>query len=70
MVARYAAECAGSVVALFEQEHPGDRRPRAAVEAALAFAEGAARTARQRTSAVAAHRAAVEAATEAARDDR
>lgn len=68
VVARYAADCAQPVLPLFEAAHPQDRRPRAAVEAALVFAGGGDRTAAQRTSAVAAHRAATEAATEAARE--
>lgn len=43
-VAGYAAACAGTVLAIFETARPGDVRPRAAVEAALAFAGGAARS--------------------------
>jgi hypothetical protein len=68
VVARYAAECAQEALALFEKHSPDDRRPRLAVEAAWAFAEGAARTKLQRTSALAAHKAAQEATTEAARE--
>ncbi|SCF44662.1 putative immunity protein [Micromonospora mirobrigensis] len=67
-VARYAAQCAQEVLSIFEATHPGDRRPRAAVEAAWTFAHGARRTNLQRTTAWAAHRAAQEAATEAARE--
>ncbi len=67
-VARYAAECAQEALAIFEERHPGDRRPREAVEAAWAFAEGAERTKLQRTSALAAHGAAQEATSEAARE--
>ncbi|MGY1776845.1 putative immunity protein [Geodermatophilus sp. SYSU D00804] len=68
VVARYAAGCAREVLALFEAERPGDGRPRAAVEAADAFADGAARTVLQRTTALAAHRAAAEAPPGAARE--
>lgn len=68
VVARYAAESAQEVLSIFEQQHPDDRRPRLALEAALAFAEGAERTKLQRTSALAAHKAAQEATNEAARE--
>src|SRR6185437_12339883 len=40
-VAGYAAACARPALAIFERERPGDRRPRAAIDAAQAFAEGA-----------------------------
>ncbi|MFE0026844.1 putative immunity protein [Amycolatopsis sp. NPDC059021] len=66
VVARYCVESAEEVLALFEQEHPGDRRPRAAVEAAWTFADGANRTKLQRVTALDAHRAAKDAGTEAA----
>lgn len=68
VVARYAAESAQEVLSIFEESHPGDRRPRLAVEAAWTFAEGAERTKLQRTSAFAAHKAAREATSDAARD--
>jgi len=68
VVARYAAERAQEVLAIFEERYPGDRRPRVAVEAAWTFAEGAERTTLQRTSALAAHKAAQEATTEAAQE--
>ena len=68
VVARYAAESAQEVLSIFEASDPGDRRPRAAVEAAWIFVEGAERTKLQRTSAFAAHAAAREATTEAARN--
>ncbi|MFC0002833.1 putative immunity protein [Micromonospora siamensis] len=68
VVARYAAQCAQDALSIYEAAHPGDRRPRAAVEAARTFAQGARRTNLQRTTAWAAHRAAREAATEAARE--
>ncbi|RJQ67008.1 exonuclease SbcC [Pseudonocardiaceae bacterium YIM PH 21723] len=67
VVARYAVESAEEVLTVFEQCHPGDRRPRAAIEAARAFAGGARRTNLQRTTALDAHRAAKAAATEAAK---
>jgi len=66
-VARYAAESAQEALSIFENSHPDDRRPRLAVEAGWAFAEGAQRTRLQRMSALAAHQAAREATTEAAR---
>jgi hypothetical protein len=68
VVARYAAECAQEALSIFEASHPGDRRPRVAVEAAWTFAEGAERTQLQGRSGFAAHKAAQEATTEAARD--
>ena len=58
VVARYAVESAHQVLPLFEDAHPDDPRPRAAVEAAWAFANGAPRTKRQRVTAMEAHRAA------------
>ncbi len=60
-VARYAAACARPALDIFEHERPGDPRPRAAIDAAQAFAEGAERTKALRDSAWAAHRAAQEA---------
>lgn len=66
VVARYAAESARESLSIFEETYPGDRRPRLAVEAAWTFAEGAKRTKVQRTSALAAHKAAREATNEAA----
>jgi hypothetical protein len=62
-VAGYAAACARSALAIFERERPDDRRPRAAIDAAQAFADGGERTKALRDSAWAAHRAA-----QAARD--
>ena len=62
-VAGYAAACARPALALFERERPDDRRPRAAIDAAQAFAQGAERTKVLRDSAWAAQRAA-----QAARD--
>lgn len=60
-VAGYAVACAWSALAIFERERPDDRRPRAAIDAAQAFADGAERTRALRDSAWAAHRAAQEA---------
>ncbi|SFM97571.1 hypothetical protein SAMN05216207_1005239 [Pseudonocardia ammonioxydans] len=58
LVARYAVTAAEDVLGLFEQVHPADRRPRAAVEAAWAVVDGAERSRRQRVTALDAHRAA------------
>ena len=52
---------------MFEAEHPGDVRPRAAVDAARLFADGAPRTKLQRETSFAAHRAAREASSEVGR---
>ncbi|MFC6091976.1 putative immunity protein [Saccharothrix lopnurensis] len=73
-VTAYAVACARTALAVFEREHPDDRRPRAAIEAGRAFADGVERTKALRDRAWAAHRAAQEtrdagraAASEAAR---
>ncbi|WP_366146416.1 putative immunity protein [uncultured Pseudokineococcus sp.] len=58
VVARFAAESAEVVLPVFEDARPDDFRPRAAVDAAWAFARGAARSNVQRVTAVDAHRAA------------
>jgi hypothetical protein len=60
-VAAYAAACARPALAIFERERPDDPRPRAAIEAAQAFADGAERTRALRDRAWAAHRGAQEA---------
>ena len=60
-VAGYAAACARRALAIFESERLDDRRPREAIDAAQAFADGAERTKALRDSAWAAHRAAQEA---------
>ena len=60
-VAGYAVACARLALAIFERERPDDRRPRAAIDATQAFADGAERTKALRDSAWAAHRAAQEA---------
>ncbi|NEC64791.1 putative immunity protein [Streptomyces sp. SID9727] len=67
VVARYAAEAAQGVLAVFEDAHPDDGRPRAALAAAREFIDGAPRTRLQRVASMDAHRAARDVATEAAR---
>ncbi|MYY10517.1 exonuclease SbcC [Streptomyces sp. SID4919] len=67
VVARYAAESAQEVLPVFEEAVPGDPRPRAALDAAWEFVNGARRTRLQRVTSLDAHRAAKEADTEAAR---
>lgn len=59
-VAGYAVACARPALAIFDVECPDDTRPRAAVEAACAFADGGERTKALRDVAWAAHRAAQE----------
>lgn len=66
-VARFAVAAADEVLGLFEAACPADRRPRAALAAARAFADGAPRTHVLRMAAVDAHRAARETVDEAAR---
>jgi hypothetical protein len=60
-VAGYAVACARPALTIFERERPDDPRPRAAIDAAQAFAQGAERTKALRDSAWAAHGAAREA---------
>lgn len=60
-VTGYAVACARPALATFEREYPDDRRPRAAIDAAQAFADGADRTKALRDGAWAAHRAAQQA---------
>ncbi|MGY1604418.1 putative immunity protein [Geodermatophilus sp. SYSU D00815] len=67
-VARFAAECAQSALDVYEGEHPGDTRPRAAVDAARVFAGGGRRAKGLRDAAWAALAAAREARTPAAGD--
>ena len=50
-VAGYAVACARSALAIFERERPDDRRPRAAIDAAQAFADGGERSKALRDSA-------------------
>lgn len=66
VVARYAAESAKEVLPFFEAAAPEDQRPRAAIDAAFAFADGAARTTLQRVKASEAYRAAKDVTHEAA----
>ncbi len=65
-VARYVAESAQAVLPVFEESVPDDRRPRAALDAAREFVDGARRTRLQRVTALDAHRAAKDAPTEEA----
>ncbi|MFC9861014.1 MULTISPECIES: putative immunity protein [unclassified Streptomyces] len=67
VVVRYVVESAEDVLPAFEETVPDDPRPRAAVDAAREFANGARRTKLQRVTALDAHRAAKEAPTETAR---
>ncbi|WP_433868492.1 putative immunity protein [Saccharopolyspora sp. CA-218241] len=67
VVARFAADSAQDVLPVFEDAVPGDRRPRAALDAAWQFVGGAKRTALQRVTSLDAHRAARQATGEAAR---
>lgn len=66
-VARYVAESAQDVLPVFEEAAPDDPRPRAALDAAWEFVNGARRTKLQRITSLDAHRAAKEAGTEVAR---
>jgi hypothetical protein len=56
----FAADCAEQVLPIFEKHHPGDDRPRKAIEAARAFAHG------ETSAAAAAWAAASDAASDAA----
>ena len=55
-----AADCAGRVLPYFEGEHPGDDRPRRAIEAGQAWARGEIKVGEARAAAIAAHAAARE----------
>jgi hypothetical protein len=66
-IAAFVAESAQDVLPVFEAASPGDPRPRAAVDAAWEFVNGAKRSALQRVTSMDAHRAAKEAPTEVAR---
>lgn len=63
-VTRFALASAAEVLAVYEAAVPDDNRPRAALATARQFAEGGERSAQQRVTALAAHRAAREASTE------
>lgn len=67
VVARYVAETAEEVLAVFEDIRPQDPRPRSAIAAARQFVDGAPRSKTQRVASLNAHRAASESPTEAAR---
>ncbi|UTT62959.1 putative immunity protein [Microcella humidisoli] len=67
VVVRYVAESAQEILPFFEDACPDDGRPRAAVDAAWVFIDGARRTNLQRVAAFDAHRAAAAAPTESAR---
>lgn len=67
VVARFSAESAQEVLSVFEEAVPDDPRPRAALDAAWEFVNGAPRTKLQRVTSLDAHRAAKAASTEAAR---
>lgn len=67
VVARFVVESAQDVLPVFEAAVPGDPRPRAAIDAAWEFVNGARRTKLQRLTALDAHRAAKAAGSEAAR---
>jgi hypothetical protein len=67
VVARFVVRHAEDVLPVFERAVADDPRPRAAIEAAWAFIDGADRTTLQRLASLDAHRAAASAPTEAAR---
>ena len=66
-VARFVVRHAEDVLPVFERQVRDDPRPRAAVDAARVFVDGAARTRRQHVTSLDAHRAARTAPSEAAR---
>jgi hypothetical protein len=66
-LASWAAGCAEHVVFYFELAHPGDRRPRQAIEAARAWRRGEISVTDARKAAFDAHRAAREVEGDAAR---
>lgn len=67
VVARFVVESAEEVLDVFEDAVRDDHRPRAAIDAAWDFVNGARRTKLQRITSLDAHRAAQEAPTETAR---
>ncbi|MET8921907.1 putative immunity protein [Streptomyces sp. NPDC003509] len=67
-IAGYAADCARTVLPIYETGLPADTRPRDAVDAARIFAEGGPRTNRLRQSAWAAYKAAAGAESPGAAD--
>jgi hypothetical protein len=66
-LALWAADCAWRVLPHFEGEHPGDDRPRRAIEAGRAWARGEIRVGEARAAAITAHASAREADGVAAR---
>lgn len=66
VVTRYVAESAEEVHCFVSDARPDDRRPRAAIDAAWDFVNGARRTKLQRVTSLDTHRAAKEATTEVA----
>ncbi|MCR6689993.1 putative immunity protein [Cellulomonas sp.] len=66
-VVRFAVDCAQRILPTFEAVAPQDPRPRDALAAARAFADGADRSNLLRTAAFASHRASKDVTTEAAR---
>lgn len=67
-LAAWAADCAEHVLALFEERHPDDERPRRAIETTRAWAAGEVSVGAARNAAVVAHAAARNAAEVAARE--
>ena len=63
----WAADCAEHVLAYFEERHPGNERPRQAIEAARAWERGEIGVTEARSAALAAHAAARKADHPAAR---
>ncbi len=68
ILAIWAADCAERVLLYFEDAHPGDKRPRQAIEAGRAWVRGDLKMTEARKAAFAAHAAARDAQGEAARD--
>ena len=60
-LALWAADCAWRVLQHFEGEHPGDDRPRRAIEAGRVWARGETRVGEARAAAITAHASAHEA---------
>lgn len=66
-LALWAADCAWRALPYFEEDHPGDDRPRRAIEAGRAWARGEIEVGEARVAAFSAHAAAREADRDAAR---
>lgn len=67
-IALWAADCAEHVLHYFEEKHPGDERPRRAVEAGRAWARGEISVSEARAAALEAHAAARDANRDANRE--